>query len=269
MRHGITFPAFSDVLKNVYLDVAEQEIGRTEGVVSDSRISLLTGVHRKYVRTLRHEARAALARPMPRQMSLSAQVAAAWNARAEFLDVAGDPRPLPRQAADSADVSFESLVRSVSRDIHPRVVLDEWLRTGVVHIDPDGLVRLTRSVFAPVADFEQQSHYLAQNVHDHLAAIEHNMAGAGTSFLERCVHYSQLSAEDCAELAAVAEKAAMQSLRKVNDRANVSGAGARQGDPHWRMNFGVYFYAEPEIENPAPGTGIPAAPSGTSTDEDV
>jgi hypothetical protein len=268
MRHGITYPSFSDVLKNVYLDLAEREVARTGASVSDSRISLLTGVHRKYVRTLRHEARAALSRPMPRQVSLSAQIAAVWNGGAEFVDAQGEPRPLPRQSASPEEVSFETLVRSVSRDIHPRVVLDEWIRVGAVRIDTDGLVRLTRSVFAPVADFEQQSHYLAQNVHDHLAAIEHNMSGAGSSFLERCVHYGNLRPEACADLSALAEKAGMQALRKVNDRVIGSEAGARPGEGGWRVNFGVYFYAEPETLHPDPAPESPAEP-GTPSDEDA
>ncbi|MBK8019764.1 MAG: hypothetical protein IPK20_25795 [Betaproteobacteria bacterium] len=248
IRHGVTFPAFSDLLKNTYLDVAQSELAGAQEEVTDSRISLLTGVHRKYVKKLRHDARSALAQPAPRQISLAAQIAAVWNSRKEYLDQDGEPRPLARQSSAAEDASFETLVHSVSKDIHPRVILDEWLRAGVAELDAQGRVCLRRSAFVPVADIEQQSHYLGQNVHDHLAAIERNMSDPAAPFLERCVHYGNLRPESCAELSAVAEKVAMKALRAVNDRVLGGGAGARTDEVRWRMNFGVYFYAEPETD---------------------
>ena len=55
LAHGITFPALSRLLKSVYVQVAERDFALEGKRVSDSRVSLLTGVHRKDVRTLRGE----------------------------------------------------------------------------------------------------------------------------------------------------------------------------------------------------------------------
>ena len=59
IRHGITYPAMTDLLKHTYLDVVEEDLRRSGANPTDSRLSLLTGVHRKYVKQLRQQARTA------------------------------------------------------------------------------------------------------------------------------------------------------------------------------------------------------------------
>ena len=66
---------------------------------TDSRITLLTGVHRKDVKRLRDEPHVALR--APRVASLSSQLIARWTTLPEYLDEQGAPRPLPRLPADA------------------------------------------------------------------------------------------------------------------------------------------------------------------------
>ena len=123
------------------------------------------------------------------------------------------------------------------------------------------------------------SFYLGQNIHDHIAAVAHNF-GAEAPFRERCVHYENVRAGDITEFARLAETNGMKALRAVN--ARVADKRHAAHDVAWRMNFGVYFYAEPVAEKsestlerqavrpPAwvDTTGVPAAavvePSGGS-----
>lgn len=248
IRYGITYPTMTDLLKHTYLDVVEQDLRRSGANPTDSRLSLLTGVHRKYVKQLRQHARDALDAGDPKQISLAARIAAVWNSRPEYLDAEGEPAPLPRLASEDDERSFESLVRSVSRDIHPRVILDEWLRLGVAELDADDRVILSRGAFVPVDGFSEQAYYLGRNIHDHLAVIDRNMMPGSAPMLERCVHYTNMNEAACTEVGEVAEKAAMKALRAVNDRVLRGDAGARPGEARWRMNFGVYYFAEPDPE---------------------
>ena len=55
LNNGITFPYLSDLLKLIYVETAEKEFGLDVRPLTDSRVTLLTGVHRKDVRRLRHE----------------------------------------------------------------------------------------------------------------------------------------------------------------------------------------------------------------------
>src|ERR1700704_431682 len=50
---AITFPMLPELLKHIYVDEAVRHFGLGGEPPSDSRVSLLTGVHRKDVRRLR------------------------------------------------------------------------------------------------------------------------------------------------------------------------------------------------------------------------
>ena len=51
----VSYPFLSTLLKSIYVDVADQEFSVDGKRQSDSRITLLTGVHRKDVKRLRDE----------------------------------------------------------------------------------------------------------------------------------------------------------------------------------------------------------------------
>ena len=243
IHYGLTYPSLAEMLKSVYVEIADREFQIDGKVQTDSRVSMLTGVHRKDVKRLRSEA-AADTRELPKSVSLGAQIAAVWSSRPEYLTREGEPRPLPRLSADESQPSFDALVRSVSRDIRSRVVLDEWLRLGVVSLDEDN-VKLNRAAFVPASGFEEKAFYLGQNLHDHAAAIAHNVVSEQAPMLERCVHYDGVEGKTIAELAKAAEVWGMKALRAVNAKVLESGPGHEPALGQWRMNFGMYFYAEP------------------------
>jgi hypothetical protein len=253
IHYGLTYPSLAELLKSVYVEVADGEFRIDGKLQTDSRVSMLTGVHRKDVKRLRSEA-AVDTRELPKSVSLGAQIAAVWSSRPEYLTADGEPRPLPRVSADDAQPSFDSLVRSVSRDIRSRVVLDEWLRLGVVSIEQDQVL-LNRAAFVPATGFEEKTFYLGQNLHDHAAAIAHNVIGGQIPMLERCVHYDDVKGEVVGELAKAAETWGMKALRTVNTKVLDAGTASEGALGRWRMNFGVYFYAEP-MDKPAPAQEV-------------
>src|SRR3954467_2411548 len=92
---GITFPMLAELLKQIYVDEAVRHFRLDSEPPSDSRVSLLTGVHRKDVKRLRQSA-ADSGEAMPEMVALGAQLAAAWTTRKDLRDARGRPRPLPR-----------------------------------------------------------------------------------------------------------------------------------------------------------------------------
>jgi len=144
-------------------------------------------------------------------------------------------------------MSFDRLVRLVSKDIRPRAVLDEWLRLGVARLDDDDRVWLNTAAFVPGKGFEEKAYYFGRNVHDHLAAAAHNLDGAGAPFLERSVYYDELSPESVRELAGMGETLGMEVLQQVNRRAmELQQRDAGQDRARERMNLGVYFFSASE-----------------------
>jgi hypothetical protein len=244
LARGIAYPYLIQQLKAIYVEVAAREFALAGKRQTDSRLSLLTGVHRKDVRRL---ARVPADRDaVPENVSLGARLVARWCAAAAYLDPEGQPKPLPRLASADRGISFEGLVEEVSKDIRARAVLDEWCRLGIAEIDADDFVHLRTSAFVPTHGADEKAFYLGLHLHDHIAAVAHNMMDREPPFLERSVYYEQLSPDAVAELAALSERLGMDALRKVNRRAlelqAQSNSGANAAEQ--RMTFGIYFFNE-------------------------
>jgi len=246
MHFGIGYPYLAELLKSVFVEVAEQSFPPLDGKKqTDSRVNLLTGVHRKDVRRLRHDEPE---KSLPsRTVSLGAQLVACWLSDPDYVDAAGNPRALQRFAKDANDASFETLVETVGRgDIRAAVVLDELLRLAVVSNDND-IISLKTSAFIPQQSLEDKAFFFGKNLHDHTAAICDNLIAAQGQqpppFIDRCVYYDGLTEKSIIELRTLGEELAMQTLKAVNKRAHELQQ-SDQGKPAsiQRMNLGVYFY---------------------------
>jgi hypothetical protein len=242
---GITYPMLADLLKQVYVEVAVRDF-RLEGEApTDSRVTLLTGVHRKDVKRLRTPG-APQPEAMPEMVALGSQLAAVWTTRRDLRDRKGRPRPLPRLASQGGARSFEGLVASISKDIRARPLLDEWLRLGVVRIDEQDRVVLRSAAFVPSRGFDEKAFYFGHNLHDHIAAAGHNVQGEGPPFLERSVHYAGLDAASVADIKELAERAGMEAVQSVYRESKEQETRDRKSaSPKQRLTFGIYFYSEP------------------------
>ncbi len=263
LHRGIGYPTFADAMKSLFVRVVTREFPLLDKRETISRISVLTGIYRRDVKRIREEtARAAavsgtagpargrrgatVAAPTGESadVSLSSMVIAVWTGRAPYIDKAGRPRALPRTVHLGGHRSFEALVRSVNTDVRPRALLDEWLRRGAVTLDSENRVCLNLDVFMANKTLDEKAFYFAQNAHDHIAAIAHNLTGQQPPFLERCVLYGRLTEDSVAELEKLAHEAGMQALQIVNRRAmQLQARDAGKPGAVQRMNFGLYFYS--------------------------
>lgn len=243
--NGITYPFLSNLLKSLYVEVAREEFLLNGKPQTDSRISLLSGVHRKDVKRLGEESQQE--QTTPPAISLGAKLVAVWTSNTLYLDEHGKHLPLPRQASEGGAKSFEGLVSSVSKDIRSRVILDEWLRIGIAHIDEEDRVCLNTDAFIPENGYDEKAYYFGQNLHDHIAAGAHNILGQKPPFLDRSVYYDNLTAESVAELAELSKKLGMQTLVAINKRAkSLQDSDEQKPDANQRINFGVYYFATEE-----------------------
>jgi hypothetical protein len=256
VRHGVTYPALAVALKRLFLDAAQQELQRAGKPVTDSALTLLSGVHRRDVRSLtRGPAAASAADASPSAaMGLSAEVVGRWLTDARYAG-----RRLPR----SGPGSFDELVAGTSQDVRPRAVLDELLRLGVVHEGEAG-IGLDAAGFAPRQDFADMSALFAANLHDHAAAAVANLAGEATH-LEQAVFVDEIGAASAERLRLAAIDAWKEALQKVYGEAQRSfdadAATTPPGQRRHRARFGVYFYSTEATPLP-PATG-PTDESGS------
>ncbi|MEL6267074.1 MAG: DUF6502 family protein [Pseudomonadota bacterium] len=259
---GIGYRALSDALRRDYVRVAARDVPLEGRRLTDSRLSLLTGLERREIKALRAEL--AEDRPVATHGPLP-RVLTRWQTDPAFLDGQGAPRVLARQGGEAG---FDGLVRATGLSLHPRTVLDEALRLSLVTLDGDG-VALTARAMVPAADDAAMLGYLGANLGDHAEAAVANLEAAGRGetppFFERAVHYNRLSAAALAELDAMARRLGDEALRALNARAATlqardggdgNGADGDGGDddggdgngggdpPQGRFRAGVYVFRD-------------------------
>jgi hypothetical protein len=254
VAHGVTYPQFAQAMKDVFLDAARAELRTAGKPTTDSALSLLSGVHRKDVRALAHAdgpRPAGDARAQPsRALSLAAEVFTRWANDRRFADASGRPAALPLHGAGSAR-SFDGLVRSISKDFHPRSVLNELVRLGVAEVAGDE-VHLKAEAFIPHEGFSEIAYYISANVRDHLAAAAANLQTAERQekapFLEHAVYADELSPQSAVQLQRLARRLWSGAVRRMVKAALAAVEADRLRPPAqrtMRMRFGAFYFSEP------------------------
>lgn len=251
--HGVQLPAMLELLKQALVEEAIGTFGLNDKTSSDTRIALLTGVHRKDVRRLR-QAPSADDPGIP-MMSIAASVVARWISEPRYLNADQTARTLARtpKRGTSGEPDFTTLVAEVSRDVGARAVLDELVRLGVVALRGDGHAELKSAEFVPKEGLSESFHFLAANVSDHLASAVYNLAPDRQAplMLEQSAFSLNLSAEQAEQLHARARQLWAAVLQQFLQTATVAEKRSQGSeDPKHRVRFGVYFHAT--VQSPPP-----------------
>ncbi|HET6606035.1 MAG TPA: DUF6502 family protein [Rhodopila sp.] len=256
MQSGVTFPVLSDTLRHLFVEVAVTELLLDPKAKTDSRVSLLSGVHRKEIKRLR--SLPADHAEIPDVVTMASQIVARWLGSAAFADAEGHPRILPRQAQPNGTPdagegpAFEDLVLSVTSDVRPRAVLDDLLSHEVVSLMEGDRVRLNTHAFIPRPGGAEQLFYFARNLHDHVAAATANISASKPPFFDRSVHYDDLTPAQAETLRAYAREVAIRALLEVNRKAldlledggAAPPAASTPAGGGQRVNLGIYLYQD-------------------------
>lgn len=242
IHFGVDHRKLSEMMKAAFVTVAKEEFKVNGKSQTDSRIALLTGVHRKDVRRLLGRAPE---KTTSRQQGLLANLIAQWLGTPALIDASGEAKPIPRNPQPDQKYSFISLAGSLTNDIHPRALLDECINRGIVKIDDDDMVHLIAESLVPANDLDEKAHFFSQTIHDHIAAAEHNLNGNQPPFLDRFVWHEGLTEDDAYTIAAAARKAAINALKQVNNQAvQLKQKNHDAGTPSdRRIHFGTFFYS--------------------------
>ena len=263
IKRGVGLPTLVDSLKLALVRAAvaadaASEVDSTPSApaadtaprarLSDSRVALMTGVHRKDLRRLRQLGTAALSRGP----TVANEVFTRWLAEPAWRGADGEPLALRRQADGGTAGSFESLVQSVTRDVHPRAVLEELLRLQLVQttVDEDGAaaVRIVRRAFVPPAGSAQLLALAQANLADHVAAICGNLQADGRRFLEQAIYSDELTADSARQFNRETRQAWDRLFEQMMPRLQELYEADRQSDQprDYRVRLGMYGYAGPD-----------------------
>ncbi len=168
LRRSLKLQDLLEAAKIVFLEVAEDEMEKRTLAVSRSRLSAMTGVHRRDVmRIYDHRERKTSNKDLVRK------VVGQWQSDPRFTTRAGKPRILAVQSKES---EFAQLVRAVSSDLNPYTVLFELERAGAVERSSKGL-KLSAPVFLP-KELQSGFEILSQDIDNMTEAVEENCSTA-------------------------------------------------------------------------------------------
>lgn len=166
LRHSVRLSELVEMLKAVYVEACSEQLENEKAAVSASRISVMSGVHRKDV------ARLLGAEPITRpSKSIATRVIGAWRNSKRYCGASGKPRVLSVEGKKS---EFVDLVHSVSSDVNPYTILFELERIGALSRSPHG-VKLTSRLFNPGSDHAEGLNLLAADVGDLMEAVQENI----------------------------------------------------------------------------------------------
>ena len=150
ISHGVTLNAAVDALKRALYDSASDIVSQ-QGKSTDSRISLLTGLHRKDVKRLKDDPETLSRRKV---MNANALAISIWMSAEAFLDDAGNPKILAR-IGNKHTVGFDNLMQEARIDLPPQTVLSALLEEGAVEENADGTeIALVSNAFVASAESE-------------------------------------------------------------------------------------------------------------------
>ena len=241
VARGMPFATVEEMLKTAFVDAARTAHSNAAAHRLVSRISTVTGLNRREVSRLTQAGSSAAPTRLTRR-SPATQVFTRWVAEPSLKTANGKPLPLPRQGPAP---SFEALARSVNRDVHPRSLLEELCRLGLVRMDGD-TVHVVRESFVPKEDTDRMLGFLGSNVGDHLQAAVANVLSDAPPHLEQAVfadELSQASLDDFRQVVRTQWQALLQATVPLLHRLIEADRTAKRTQDQ-RVRIGMYMFSE-------------------------
>ncbi|MCB0332812.1 MAG: hypothetical protein KDD55_04885 [Bdellovibrionales bacterium] len=155
----------TEMAKVVFVEVAADEMEANDEEISISRISMMTGVHRKDATRIHREGE-----ELDANTRIPTRVVGQWKHHKDFTSPSGRPRVLSFKGEES---EFTQLVQLVSKEIRPAAVLFELERVGVVERTKNGLKLVASSLRLDSHSVEGYQ-MLAEDVEDLMDAVLDN-----------------------------------------------------------------------------------------------
>lgn len=266
LAKGVSIQAFEESVRRAYVQAAAD---RCLGMNPDrltSRISTMTGLTRREVGRI--QTSQAPARPVTR--SLAIDVLTYWASQPEYVNGEGMPIPIARSGPAP---SFDALASSVTRDVHPKSMLVDMQRLGLVRYDEiQDQVGLVDAIFVPNTDWPRMMGFFGANVGDHLRAAVDNVLGDGHQHFEQSLLADELSSVSLQQAKDLISGQWRELMTQLGPRLQAlmeqDLAEGRTQDRQLRVGLFSYMTAMPEPKGTSPHTPTHSPAHGAPTQED-
>lgn len=243
LRYGVSAGAFEELVRRVYVEVAEKDFQVEGKKQTTSRISIITGLNRKEVARLQKLPPVEQS-DVDERYNRAVRVVTGWLRDKRYRTKAGAPAVLPFDG----NKSFSELVNKYSGDMPPRAVADELMRLQIIETTRTNALKLLTKGYMPQDSEVDKLQILGTDTADLIATIEHNLTHKKEEArFQRKVSYDNVPVQYVEAFRKHSAKLSMQLLVKLDawlakrDRdanPNVKGKGKA------KVGLGIYMMEE-------------------------
>ncbi|MFG0587040.1 hypothetical protein ACF8D3_03300 [Acinetobacter sp. YQ_14] len=237
IKCGIGYNEFSSSLRILFYNQAIKELESIPQKKTDSSISLLSGLPRRDVSMFRQQNDGHTTMSLYRRdtsVSVPARVIGLWLIKKLSYKI----------PFSNSSNSFENLVKEISLERHPRSILLELKRLGILFEEDDYVILNTNS-FTPSPESSEINKIFTSNACDFLSAGIANVTKKENKFLEQAVYADELTDKSINILKEFSYQIWENASDKILSKA-IECCKEDEGrkDATNRFKFGVYEYYE-------------------------
>jgi len=178
IRNGVSYYEFNEVVRSVFVEVAERDFNIPGRRPSQSRIAILTGFSRKEVARQKAILEGGDFLELASNLNRVTRVLVGWHSDPDYTGPYGLPIELPFDS--SSGPSFTELVRRHSGDMAPRAMLDELIRVGAVERLSSGTFKAQMRAYIPESLNPDALERFGEVVRNFIDTYEFNMEKRAT-----------------------------------------------------------------------------------------
>lgn len=245
IRNSVSFAEFSEIAKDVFVEVAADDFRLPDKNMTQGRIAILTGLTRKEVNRLITQ-KGQQQRDYASNLNRVARLLSGWHTDPQFTGPYGLPLDVPYETP--SDRSFSELVRRYTGDMPVRAMLDEVIRIGVVKEIEGGRYRVLSRAYLPKTDEPESLDRLGHAVRNFVGTIDFNRTENDPErrLFERTVRADiGIRARDLPLFQQRVRERGMFLLEELDDwLSKLDPAEETEDEPLIRTGVGIYHFIE-------------------------
>jgi len=242
VRNGVSFGEFSELLKTVFVDAAQDVLQLPDSRQSVARLAITTGLTRLEVSRLLTQSEAD-AEALAGRLSRVGRLLTGWHQDSDFTGPYGIPYEVPFDAAPGRR-SFCELVRRYTGDVPAADMLDELKRIEAILDLGNGFYRVLARSYIPSAADPAKFHAMSVAFTDLAKTLDQNLRPDDDHkiFERRVWAPNGISSTDALDFDSYVKDRGQQFLETLDEWLSSRETEAIKNDTQPRVKVGVAMY---------------------------
>lgn len=235
LKKGMSYKAFEEVIRWTFVSVAKENFALEGKKITDSRISVITGLTRHqahHYRTVSLEES-----PEKAKSNRSTRVLTGWLT---------DPKYRGKELKIEGGIyNFTSLVKKYGGDISYKAVLDDLLHQGSVEQTKSGSLHLVTRGHIPDQDESAIIEIVGHDISTLIATLEHNLnSEKGQKFFQKKVCYDNIPKSFLPTFKKLSGEKGQALLEELNEILANAQDETVDKESQMKTGMGVYYFED-------------------------